>query len=98
VPKKLAQVEAAEVALRALGFTELRVRHHGEVARIELPVAELWRTVATPLREAVQRAVSSAGFRFIALDGAGVQAGAFTLPLIYDEEHHDSRHDAAPPD
>ncbi len=81
-PKKLAQIETAEAALRALGFTELRVRHHGEVARVELSAADLPRAAATPLREAVRRAVSSAGFRFVALDLAGLQSGAFTLPLV----------------
>lgn len=40
-PAKLAAVEAAEAAVRALGFTDCRVRHHGEVARVELLVEEL---------------------------------------------------------
>jgi pyridinium-3,5-biscarboxylic acid mononucleotide sulfurtransferase len=68
--------------LRRLGFADLRVRHHGEVARIELPVADLARAVTDPLRAAVHRAVLDAGFRFAALDVAGVQSGAFTLPLV----------------
>jgi pyridinium-3,5-biscarboxylic acid mononucleotide sulfurtransferase len=80
-PAKLAQVEAAERALRALGFTDCRVRHHGDVARVELPVAELARAVGE-LREPVQRAVAGAGFRFVAVDLAGIQSGAFTLPLV----------------
>jgi pyridinium-3,5-biscarboxylic acid mononucleotide sulfurtransferase len=82
VPEKLSQVEAAEAALRGLGFDDLRVRHHGDVARIELPVDDLPRAVGEPLRSAVQQAVISAGFRFAALDLAGVQSGAFTLPLV----------------
>jgi pyridinium-3,5-biscarboxylic acid mononucleotide sulfurtransferase len=81
-PEKLRQVELAEAALRRLGFDELRVRHHGDVARIELPVTDLPRAVGEPLRAAVQEAVTSAGFRFAALDLAGVQSGAFTLPLV----------------
>jgi uncharacterized protein len=81
-PAKLGQVERAEAALRRLGFTELRVRHHGEVARIELPVADLARAVTEPLRAAVHRAVLDAGFRYAAVDVAGVQSGAFTLPLV----------------
>jgi pyridinium-3,5-biscarboxylic acid mononucleotide sulfurtransferase len=81
VPEKLAQIEAAEAALRRLGFGELRVRHHGEVARIELPLEQLPRAVSPPVREAVQRAVSSAGFRFVTVDLAGVQSGAFTTAL-----------------
>lgn len=82
VPEKLRQVAVAEAALRQLGFADLRVRHHGDVARVELPVADLPRAVAEPLRAAVHQAVVSAGFRFVALDLAGVQSGAFTLPLV----------------
>lgn len=81
LPEKLRQVEAAEAALRRLGFGDLRVRHHGDVARIELPVDDL-RPVGEPLRTAVQQAVLAAGFRFAALDLAGVQSGAFTLALV----------------
>jgi uncharacterized protein len=80
-PAKLAQVEAAEKALRALGFSDCRVRHHGDVARVELPVGEIARAVAD-LREDVHRAVVGAGFRFVAVDLAGIQSGAFTLPLV----------------
>lgn len=81
-PEKLAQVEAAESALRDLGFTDSRVRHHGEVARIELPTAELPRAVAEECREEIARRLRVAGFRFVALDLAGIQSGAFTLPLV----------------
>ncbi|PWJ54447.1 uncharacterized protein SAMN06264364_107143 [Quadrisphaera granulorum] len=81
-PEKLAQVEAAEAALRALGFADSRVRHHGEVARIELPVEDLVRAATSPLREQVRAAVRSAGFRFAALDLGGMQSGAFTLALV----------------
>jgi uncharacterized protein len=80
-PAKLAQVETAERALRALGFTDCRVRHHGDVARVELPAAEIARAAAD-LRDDVHRAVVAAGFRFVAVDLAGIQSGAFTLPLV----------------
>jgi uncharacterized protein len=79
VPAKLRQVEAAEAALRRLGFDDLRVRHHGDVARIEVPIDDLPRLVGEPMRSAVHQAVISAGFRFAALDLAGLQSGAFTL-------------------
>jgi uncharacterized protein len=68
-------------ALR-LGLQELRVRHHGDIARLEVPVEGIAAVVAAPLREQVLAAVRSAGFRFVALDLAGVQSGAFTLPLV----------------
>jgi uncharacterized protein len=81
-PAKLRQIEQAEAALRRLGFTELRVRHHGEMARIEIALADLARAAAGPLRAQVLAAVRAAGFRFVALDLAGIQSGAFTLPLV----------------
>lgn len=79
---KLAQIEAAEKALRMLGFAESRVRHHGEVARIELPAGELARAVSAPAREQIHAAMTAAGFRFAAVDLAGIQSGAFTLSLL----------------
>jgi uncharacterized protein len=81
-PEKLRQIDQAETALRRLGFTDLRVRHHGDIARIELPAADLPRAVTDPLRTEVRDAVLAAGFRFITVDLAGVQSGAFTLPLV----------------
>ncbi|GIM94705.1 ATP-dependent sacrificial sulfur transferase LarE [Paractinoplanes toevensis] len=77
-PEKLSQVERAEAALRRLGFADLRVRHHGPVARLELPVDDLVRAAGDPLRSEVRAAVLAAGFRFVALDLAGIQSGAFT--------------------
>lgn len=82
LPEKLRQIEAAEAAIRRLGFSDLRVRHHGEVARIELPEDDLPRAAAQPLREAILREVRAAGFRFAALDLAGIQSGVFTLSLV----------------
>lgn len=79
-PEKLGQVDRAEAGLRRLGFTDCRVRHHGDVARIELPPAELPRAVER--REDVDGVVRAAGFRFAALDLRGIQSGAFTLPLV----------------
>jgi uncharacterized protein len=81
-PEKLAQIEAAEAGLRALGFADCRVRHHGEVARLELAPDELARAAGPELRDAVRSVVTAAGFRFVAVDLAGIQSGAFTLPLV----------------
>jgi len=81
-PTKLSQIERAESALRQLGFAELRVRHHDDVARIELRPADLIRAVSEPLRTKVLDAVRGAGFRFVAVDVGGIQSGAFTLPLV----------------
>ena len=81
-PHKLGQVEAAEAALRRVGLADLRVRHHGEVARVEVPLDDVDRLARDPLREEVLRAVRSAGFRYVALDLAGIQSGSFTLAQL----------------
>jgi uncharacterized protein len=85
-PAKLSQIERAESALRQLGIADLRVRHHDEVARIELPPEDLVRAMADPLRTEIVNAVRGAGFRFVAVDLAGIQSGAFTLSLV-DHDH-----------
>jgi uncharacterized protein len=76
---RLAAVERAEAGLRALGFHELRVRHHGEVARIEVPEVDLDAVVAK--RDAVLDAVRAAGYRWVALDLAGLRSGGFNQLL-----------------
>ncbi len=65
-PERLAQVERAEVALRALGLRDVRVRHHGEIGRIEVGEGEL--AAAFARRAELVRAVRGAGFRIAALD------------------------------
>lgn len=81
-PEKLRQVETVEEALRDLGFADSRVRHHGDVARIELPSDALARSVEPEVRTAIHRAATGAGFRFAAVDLKGMQSGAFTLTLL----------------
>jgi uncharacterized protein len=82
-PHKLAQVDAAEAALRRLGLADLRVRHHGEVARVEVSVDDVAALAADPLRQAVVDAVRAAGFRYVALDLSGIQSGSFTLAQLH---------------
>lgn len=81
-PEKLRQIEQAESSLRALGFDDLRVRHHGEIARIELPEVDLVRAVSEPLRTEIRQAAVQAGFRFAVVDLAGIQSGNFTLTVL----------------
>jgi uncharacterized protein len=84
-PEKLRQIETCEESLRRLGFTDLRVRHHGDIARLELPVNELAAAVSEPLRTSVQAAVRAAGFRYAVVDLAGLQSGMFTLSALREE-------------
>lgn len=79
---KLGQIERAEAGVRELGVTDVRVRHHGEVARVELDQEALNRLGDSDFRDALGEAVRAAGFRFVAIDLAGIQSGAFTLPLV----------------
>ena len=65
-PERLAQVERAEAGVRALGFRDLRVRHHGDLGRVEIGEAELERAFAR--RAEIARAVKAAGFKLAVLD------------------------------
>ena len=78
--EKLGAVEAAENALFALGFRQVRVRWHGEVARIELGEDEISRLSDSSMRKAVSESVRKAGFRFVALDLDGYRQGSFNPP------------------
>ncbi len=78
-PRRLRQVEEAEVALRALGFRDFRVRHHGEVARLEVHPAEAGRVAAERAR--IDEAVREAGFRRALLDLQGYRRGALNEGL-----------------
>jgi uncharacterized protein len=66
-------VERAESALRVLGFDELRVRHYGDLARIEVPLDTLPRVVEA--RASVVTGVRSAGYRYVTLDLEGLRSG-----------------------
>ncbi len=81
-PEKLRQIDRAEAALRGLGLTELRVRHHGDLARVELGAEDHRRAATEPLRSRIEAAVRQAGFRSVTVDPRGLQSGAFTLQLI----------------
>lgn len=78
-PERLRQVEAAELALRALGLREFRVRHHGETARVEVAPPELPRAVE--LRGRIEAGVLAAGFRAVELDERGYRRGSLNEGL-----------------
>jgi uncharacterized protein len=87
--ERLGQVARAEEALQDLGLLILRVRHHGDVARLELGASELQRVCSDPsLRERAVEGVKAAGFRFVALDlepfASGRLSPGHALPVIRD--------------
>jgi len=78
-PARLAQVAAAEEALRELGFRVFRVRHHEDVARLELAADELPRLLDDAFRRQVDDAVRRAGYRFVSVDLQPFRSGRLTL-------------------
>jgi len=76
---KLSQVERAEAALSDLGLASRRVRHHGPVARIEVPAEDLPRAIA--LRGQIVRALKDAGFAYVTLDLQGFRSGSMNEVL-----------------
>jgi uncharacterized protein len=78
---KLRAIEQAEDALRALGFAVVRVRHHNDVARIEVDAAELPRIVEPAMARSVEAAVRAAGFRYVAVDLRGYRSGSLNEGL-----------------
>lgn len=75
----LAEVEAAEAALKALGFDELRVRHYRDLARVEVPLDRLAEVVER--RAEVVEAVREAGYRYVTLDLDGLRTGNLNRAL-----------------
>jgi uncharacterized protein len=77
----LEQVEKAEESVRQLGFREFRVRHHGELARVEIARAELPRALSMEMLDAISAALKKAGFQYITLDCSGFRSGSLNALL-----------------
>jgi pyridinium-3,5-biscarboxylic acid mononucleotide sulfurtransferase len=82
-PEKLQAIDRAETALRALGFRGCRVRHHDDVARLELARADIGRAIEPDTAAAISAAVKAAGFRYVAIDLDGYRTGSLNerIPL-----------------
>lgn len=89
--EKLQQVAGAESAVRALGFRGFRVRHHGDIARLEMPGEDLDRAFA--MRETLMAEVKRHGYKYVTLDLEGYESGSMNrvLPLtvIHAGQHLD---------
>ena len=79
----LAAVEQGEEALRALGFRQLRVRHHGQIVRIEIAREELRRALDPAMAEKFTRIFKALGFTYVTLDLEGFRSGSMNdlLPI-----------------
>jgi uncharacterized protein len=81
--EKLRMIEQAEQVLTSLGFRQCRVRHHGDVARLEIAPAEMSRALAEEVRETIVRDLKAIGYRYVSLDLQGYRTGSLNevLPL-----------------
>jgi uncharacterized protein len=80
--ENLSQVEHAEAALHALGFPQVRVRHHGDLARIEIAREDLARALSLHALEKITAAIKPLGFLYVTLDTEGYRSGSMNDTLL----------------
>jgi len=80
-PERLRQVEEGEERLRALGFRQVRLRHHGALARIEVDPDELPRALGPEMARRIADAIKPLGFRWVSLDLEGYRTGSLNEVL-----------------
>ncbi|MEE9365697.1 MAG: hypothetical protein V3W44_03325, partial [Dehalococcoidales bacterium] len=84
--QRLKQVEEAEDFLRSIGFVEFRVRHHGDIARIEVPTAQIQQITAEQTRQKVTTGLKALGFKFITIDLEGFRTGSLNETLTAEDK------------
>jgi pyridinium-3,5-biscarboxylic acid mononucleotide sulfurtransferase len=80
-PEKLAQIERGESILREMGFRQFRVRHHGDLARIEIAQEEMERALRIDVARSVAERFRAAGFLYVTLDLDGYRQGSLNAAL-----------------
>lgn len=81
-PERLAQVEEGEKRLRDLGFRQVRLRHHGDLARVEVAPTEMARALDPEMARAVSQAIKPLGFKWVSLDLDGYRMGSLNEVLF----------------
>jgi uncharacterized protein len=81
-PEKLRMIDRGEEAMRGLGFSQTRVRHHGEIARIEIAREEMTKALNVEMFERISVEFKRIGFRFVAVDVDGYRTGALNEVLV----------------
>jgi len=84
-PEALSIIERGEDALRAMGFRQFRVRHHGEIVRIEIAREELPRALTTEMAREFTSVFKGLGFKFVTLDLQGFRSGSMNQLLTTEE-------------
>jgi uncharacterized protein len=77
----LEQVERGEDALRAMGFRQFRLRHHGDLARVEIAREELQRALTMEMFARIGQEIKACGFKYVALDVEGFRSGSMNAVL-----------------
>jgi uncharacterized protein len=85
-PERLRQVEEGEAALRELGFRQVRLRHHGDMARVEIDPSELSQALDSAMAARISAAIKPLGFRWVALDLDGYRTGSLNAVLTIQSE------------
>jgi len=84
-PEALSVIERGEDALRTLGFRQFRVRHHGEIVRIEIAREELPRALTAEMAREFTTVFKALGFKFVTLDLEGFRSGSMNQLLTAEE-------------
>lgn len=79
--EKLSAIDNAEIALKLLGFRQVRVRHHGNVARIEVAEEEMPRALDAEMARRMSEALKALGFKYVTLDLEGYRTGSLNESL-----------------
>ena len=88
-PEKLEMVGRAEEFIRELGFRQLRVRHHGHTARIEVEPDDVGRLASSGIREKVVSRLKSLGYRYVSVDMQGYRTGSMNEVIDPDQGEED---------
>ena len=82
-PEKLEQIDRSEAFLHRLGFRECRVRHHGDLARIELPSDNIEQACRPQIRAQIDAALREYGYAYVAIDLAGFRSGSLNEVIAF---------------
>jgi uncharacterized protein len=81
-PDILQKIAAGESFLRSLGIRQLRLRHHGDIARIEVDEKDMAALVNSPLRQEIVKRLKALGYVYVTLDLAGYRTGSLNEKII----------------
>ncbi len=85
-PAKLKQIERGEALLRSLGFRECRVRHHNNLARIELPISDIERACQPEMRARIDAAFREFGYAYVTIDLRGFRSGSMNEVIAFGKQ------------